>query len=122
VADLYAHWTWAQLRTEVGRLTAALAEAQRELDRWRKSFDGHVYVTNEAWAAVCQAKRDAEARLATLEAAVALRDTCVVCGSSLWPIDAPPHCEDCHPSEDATMDFNEALLSVRAALDTGGEE
>lgn len=45
---------------------------------------------------------------AALEASIddkELDEECVVCHASLWPREGPPHCHDCHPSEEDQLDW-----------------
>lgn len=55
---------------DVPRLNAKLAEQAAEIERWRKSFDGHVYVPNDDYADVCEKARK-------LPAAERAREECV---------------------------------------------
>lgn len=47
------------------------------------------------------------ARVRELEEELAARDTCVVCGCLLMAPDAPPHCEDCTPTEENCDDWED---------------
>jgi hypothetical protein len=59
-------------------------------------------------------------RIDALEGALDARDTCVVCQATLLPErPAPPHCVDCHPTDDDEIDYEERQQRLAELLTNG---
>jgi hypothetical protein len=90
----------------------------------RAVFQAAEAAWNGAWAErdrIAQseiAQRDE--RIDALEGALDARDTCVVCQATLLPErPAPPHCVDCHPTDDDEIDYEERQQRLAELLTNG---
>lgn len=83
-------------RAEIERLTACLSKANAGMEEMERDL----YLKLNA----VEVERD---RLRSDYC------TCVVCGAELLPPDAPPHCLDCHPTEEHEIEWEEARAALR---------
>jgi hypothetical protein len=112
-ALLKARTAYASELANSGEAESALAAERIENARLREAFVTmeKAYNTAEAEAARLRAyvlkasvaateREEALTELSRVRQRHAEADTCVVCKATLLPPTEPPHCEDCHPTED----------------------